>query len=80
MSYLKSSECIYNVCFLTLFFFGLQLSKIDAKIMRNVAVMRQLEHKLGPAASLDYRTILIPIMKLFLQVRMHHHNSVFSAL
>ncbi|OEL31063.1 Inactive ubiquitin carboxyl-terminal hydrolase 53 [Dichanthelium oligosanthes] len=45
----------------------MELSKIDANIMRNVAVMHQLEHKLGPASSLDYRTILIPLMKSFLQ-------------
>ncbi|RCV46398.1 hypothetical protein SETIT_9G528400v2 [Setaria italica] len=48
----------------------MELSKIDAKIMRNVAVMHQLEHKLGPASSLDYRTVLIPLMKSFLQTHL----------
>ncbi|CAL4937810.1 unnamed protein product [Urochloa decumbens] len=46
---------------------NMELGKIDAKIMRSVAVMHQLEHKLGPASSLDYRMILIPLMKSFLQ-------------
>ncbi|XP_062209984.1 uncharacterized protein LOC133911660 [Phragmites australis] len=45
----------------------IELGKIDARIMRNVAVMQQLEHKLGPASALDYRTILLPVMKSFLQ-------------
>ncbi|KAL6648750.1 hypothetical protein ACP70R_012974 [Stipagrostis hirtigluma subsp. patula] len=45
----------------------IELSKIEARIMRNVAVMQELEHKLGPALALDYRTILIPLMKSFLQ-------------
>jgi len=76
-SYLKSSKCICNLCFLT-FFFGLQLSKIDAKIMRNVAVMHQLEHELGRSYSLDYRMILVPLMKSFLQVCIQHPNSVSS--
>ncbi|KAL6901790.1 hypothetical protein ACP4OV_004666 [Aristida adscensionis] len=44
-----------------------ELSKIEARIMRNVAVMQQLEHKLGPASTLDYRTILVPLLKSFLQ-------------
>jgi len=60
------------------FFFGLQLSKIDAKIMRNVAVMHQLEHELGRSSSLDYRMILVPLMKSFLQVCIQHPNSVSS--
>ncbi|TVU48283.1 hypothetical protein EJB05_07913, partial [Eragrostis curvula] len=44
-----------------------ELSKIDARIMRHVAVMQQLEYKIGPAAALDYRMILLPLMKSFLQ-------------
>ncbi|XP_062216714.1 uncharacterized protein LOC133916856 isoform X2 [Phragmites australis] len=44
-----------------------ELSKIDARIMRNVAVMQQLERKLGPASALDYRMILLPLMKSFLR-------------
>ncbi|CAN6285585.1 unnamed protein product [Urochloa humidicola] len=45
----------------------MELGKLDAKIMRSVAVMHQLEHKLGPASYLDYRMILLPLMKSFLQ-------------
>lgn len=62
------------------FFFCLQVSKIDAKIMRNLSVMRQLEHKLGPVSSLDYRMILLPLIRSFLQVRIHHHMFCSSAL
>jgi hypothetical protein len=51
--------------------FWLQISKIDARILRNVAVIKQLEHKIGPASALDYQIILLPLMKSFLQVRMH---------
>lgn len=61
-------------------FFCLQLSKIDAKIMRNLAVMREMEHKLGPAAALDYRMILLPLMRSFLQVRIQHHKFYSRAL
>ncbi|CAL4912733.1 unnamed protein product [Urochloa decumbens] len=46
---------------------SMELDKGDPKIMRSVAVMHQLEHKLGPASYLDYRMILIPLMKSFLQ-------------
>nr|CAB3501918.1 unnamed protein product [Digitaria exilis] len=45
----------------------MEVSKADAKIMRNVAAMHQMEHKLGPSSSLDYRLILIPLVKSFLQ-------------
>ncbi|KAJ1298649.1 hypothetical protein BS78_01G469700 [Paspalum vaginatum] len=48
----------------------MELSKIDARIMRNVSVTHQLEHKLGPASALDYRTILVPFMRSFLQHRL----------
>ncbi|XP_025792659.1 uncharacterized protein LOC112873810 isoform X4 [Panicum hallii] len=48
----------------------MELGKIDAKIMRNVAVMHQLEHKLGHASSLDYRMILVPLIKTFLQTHL----------
>ncbi|KAK3150574.1 hypothetical protein QOZ80_3AG0234970 [Eleusine coracana subsp. coracana] len=44
-----------------------EINKIDARIMRVVAVMKQLERKIGPASALDYRMILLPLMKFFLQ-------------
>ena len=62
------------------FFFCLQISKVDAKIMRNFSVIRQLEHKLGPVSALDYRMILLPLMRSFLQVCTHHHKFCSSAL
>ncbi|KAJ6839604.1 uncharacterized protein M6B38_314385 [Iris pallida] len=48
---------------------SVELNKIDAKIMRNVTNMQQLELKLGPASAFDYRTIVLPLVKSFL--RMH---------
>jgi len=48
--------------------FRLQLNKIDAKIMRNVNNMQQLEQKLGPASAFDYRSIVLPLVKSFLRV------------
>ncbi|XP_021306691.1 uncharacterized protein LOC8059839 isoform X3 [Sorghum bicolor] len=45
----------------------MEISKVDAKIMRNFCVIRQLEHKLGPVSALDYRMILLPLMRSFLQ-------------
>ncbi|KAG8096003.1 hypothetical protein GUJ93_ZPchr0013g35327 [Zizania palustris] len=41
----------------------MELNKTDARIMRILAVMQQLELKLGPASALDYRTILLPLLK-----------------
>lgn len=49
---------------------SIELNKTDAKIMRNVNGMQQLELKLGPASSFDYRMIIIPLVKFFLRVRL----------
>ncbi|WOL03975.1 hypothetical protein Cni_G12695 [Canna indica] len=49
---------------------SVELNKIDARIMRNVTVMQQWEAKLGPASALDYRTVVLPIVKSFLRVRL----------
>lgn len=46
----------------------MQLSKIDARIMRNVSEMQQLELKLEPVSALDYRSILLPLVKSYLRV------------
>jgi hypothetical protein len=62
------------------FFFCLQISKVDAKIMRNFSMIRQLELKLGSVSALDYRMILLPLMRSFLQVRTHHRKFCSSAL
>ncbi|PIA62439.1 hypothetical protein AQUCO_00200449v1 [Aquilegia coerulea] len=45
----------------------LELSKIDARIMRCVNGMQQFELKLGPSSSYDYRAIILPLVKSFLR-------------
>ncbi|KAK9104857.1 hypothetical protein Scep_021701 [Stephania cephalantha] len=49
---------------------SVELSKIDARIMRNVIGMQQLELKLGPFSSHDYRMIILPLMKSFIRVHL----------
>lgn len=46
----------------------MQLSKIDARIMRSVTEMQQLELKLEPVSAHDYRAILLPLVKSYLRV------------
>ncbi|KAJ1379580.1 Ubiquitin specific protease domain [Sesbania bispinosa] len=46
---------------------SIELSKIDAQIMRNVTEMQQLELKLGPSSAYDYRVILLPLVKSYLR-------------
>ncbi|OVA12024.1 Ubiquitin carboxyl-terminal hydrolases family 2 [Macleaya cordata] len=46
---------------------SVELCKIDARIMRNVVGMQQLELKLGPLSSHDYRAIMLPLVKSFMQ-------------
>lgn len=46
----------------------MQLSTIDARIMRNVTGMQQLEIKLEPVSAHDYRSILLPLVKSYLRV------------
>ncbi|CAA0826632.1 Ubiquitin carboxyl-terminal hydrolase-related protein [Striga hermonthica] len=46
-----------------------EISKMDARIMRILGAMKQLEADLEPASSLDFRTILIPLVKSFLRAR-----------
>lgn len=48
--------------------FIMQLSKVDARIMRNVAEVQQLELKLEPVSAHDYRAILLPLVKSYLRV------------
>jgi hypothetical protein len=49
----------------------LQVSKLDAKIMRNVFGMQQLELKLGHLSAFDYRVVVLPLIKSFLKVGIH---------
>ncbi|KAJ4960996.1 hypothetical protein NE237_020906 [Protea cynaroides] len=46
---------------------SVELSKIDARIMRSVTGMHQLELKLGPFSAYDYRAIMLPLVKSFMR-------------
>ncbi|KAL6549340.1 hypothetical protein OROHE_008457 [Orobanche hederae] len=46
-----------------------EISKMDARIMRILVAMQQLEVDLEPASSHDFRSILIPLVKSFLRAR-----------
>ncbi|KAJ0106477.1 hypothetical protein Patl1_17879 [Pistacia atlantica] len=48
----------------------MQLSKIDARIMRNVTGMQQLELKLEPVSAHDYRLILLPLVQSYLRANL----------
>ncbi|XP_015879540.3 uncharacterized protein LOC107415685 isoform X1 [Ziziphus jujuba] len=48
----------------------IELSKIDARIMRNVSGMQQLELKLEPVSAHDYRSILLPLVKSYLRAHL----------
>lgn len=49
---------------------SVELSKIDARIMRNVNVMQQLELKLEPVSAHDYRSIMLPLVKSYLRAHL----------
>ncbi|CAK9184755.1 unnamed protein product [Ilex paraguariensis] len=49
---------------------SIELSKIDARIMRNVTGMQQLEAKLDPASMHDYRAILVPLVKSYMRAHL----------
>ncbi|XP_057952027.1 uncharacterized protein LOC131146434 [Malania oleifera] len=49
---------------------SIELSKIDARIMRNVSGMQQLELNLDPVSAHDYRSILLHLVKSFLRVHL----------
>ncbi|XP_024976124.1 uncharacterized protein LOC112514052 isoform X1 [Cynara cardunculus var. scolymus] len=51
---------------------SIELSKIDARIMRNVSGMQQLEAKLGPLCAHDFGVIVVPLVKSYL--RAHIEN------
>lgn len=56
---------IFAIC---LFYLIVQISKIDARIMRNVTGMQQLELKLEPVSAHDYQSILLPLVNSYLRV------------
>ncbi|KAE8695067.1 hypothetical protein F3Y22_tig00110745pilonHSYRG00236 [Hibiscus syriacus] len=50
---------------------SMELSKVDARIMRNITTgKKQLEVKFKPVSAHDYRTILLPLVKSYLRVHM----------
>lgn len=46
----------------------LQINHVDAKIMKTTDNLQKLEMKLGQAAVLDYRAVVLPLVKSFLKV------------
>ncbi|XP_011042624.1 PREDICTED: uncharacterized protein LOC105138272 isoform X4 [Populus euphratica] len=49
---------------------SIELSKIDAQILRIVAGMQQLELKLESVSALDYRSILPPLVKSYMRAHL----------
>ncbi|KAJ9677302.1 hypothetical protein PVL29_022349 [Vitis rotundifolia] len=49
---------------------SVELSKIDARIMRNVTGMQQLELTLEPVSAFDYRSIILPLLKSFMRAHL----------
>ncbi|KAH6837431.1 Ubiquitin carboxyl-terminal hydrolase-related protein [Perilla frutescens var. hirtella] len=49
---------------------SIEISKIDARVMRILVGMQKLEIELDPASSHDYRSILVPLLKSFLRARL----------
>ncbi|XP_022988322.1 uncharacterized protein LOC111485602 isoform X1 [Cucurbita maxima] len=46
---------------------SIEVSKIDARIMRNVSGMQQMELKLEPVSAHDYQSILLPLVNSYLR-------------
>ncbi|KAL1812484.1 hypothetical protein ACET3Z_022549 [Daucus carota] len=49
---------------------SIELSKIDARIMRNASGMEELKVKLDPVSAYDYQSILVPLIKSFMRARL----------
>ncbi|XVE57026.1 hypothetical protein DITRI_Ditri04bG0058500 [Diplodiscus trichospermus] len=49
---------------------SVELSKIDARIMRHVTGMQQLELKLEPVSAHDYLSIMLPLVKSYLRAHL----------
>ncbi|KAB1222861.1 hypothetical protein CJ030_MR2G018633 [Morella rubra] len=50
----------------------LQHHKLDARILAIMAIMRQTEQKLGVVSSYDYRSIMVHLLKSFMQAQVEH--------
>ncbi|KAI3686481.1 hypothetical protein L1987_80159 [Smallanthus sonchifolius] len=51
---------------------SVELSKIDARIMRNLSGMLQLEAKLGPVSAHDFGLIVVPLVKSYLRAHLEN--------
>ncbi|XP_057983147.1 uncharacterized protein LOC131168020 [Malania oleifera] len=49
---------------------SIELSKIDARILRSFVAMHQLELKIWLLSALDYRSIMMPLLKSFMQAHL----------
>ncbi|GAB2240662.1 hypothetical protein Droror1_Dr00021180 [Drosera rotundifolia] len=49
---------------------SVEISRLDARILRNLASMHQLELKLDPVSALDYRSILLPLVESFMRAHL----------
>ncbi|KAI4329597.1 hypothetical protein MLD38_027967 [Melastoma candidum] len=47
-----------------------EVNKIDARIMKHVANMQQLEHELEALSGRDYRMIIVPLIKSYMKIRL----------
>lgn len=49
---------------------SIEISKIDARLLRIFAGMQQLEHKLEPISAHDYLSIVLPLVKSFMRAQL----------
>ncbi|GMJ15122.1 hypothetical protein like AT3G47890 [Hibiscus trionum] len=49
---------------------SVELSKIDAQILRNITGVQQLEVKLEPVSAHDYQSIMLPLVKSYLRAHL----------
>ncbi|CAH8351983.1 unnamed protein product [Eruca vesicaria subsp. sativa] len=47
-----------------------ELNRIDARMMRSVTVVQQLEAKLGPTSSNDYQIVLLPLVRSYMRANL----------
>lgn len=47
-----------------------EVNKLDARILRAMDSVQKLEHKLGNVSVLDYRAVVLPLVKSFLKARL----------
>ncbi|KAH0922294.1 hypothetical protein HID58_022312 [Brassica napus] len=47
-----------------------ELNRIDARMMRGVTVVQQLELRLGPASSNDYQIVMLPLVRSYMRAHL----------